>query len=380
MERAAAEVTSAAGKSFIKVIGRVANAWSARLSAKMEAEASEIKKDIAHAGALKRAKATLDAERQRQFDDIEHAYAVRQRALGRLSCDLIEEQQNIEKVINGAAQLIENDPDNDKPRDPEPDWLRRFFNYASQVDEESVLKVFMSALADAAISGRQIIPAKALDTLRFFTKQSFESFMRVAKYVIVFGYATTSQIKNTINTTSIEEDIELLLELGLIKTVDSYHSNIQVGNFHVSISYDIGTIYRLETLKLTQAGISIVRLVDKTLGSLQSIIGFIQRGDEVWELQRQSKITPEELTTLANELISNIHDSINIQYKIQHNNNGVIVLLCDKERRKIDQPFLIRTETYEHVEDSDNKYIFDKLIEAFDRFDRETLPAMVRHD
>ncbi|UJW77670.1 DUF2806 domain-containing protein [Rhizobium sp. SL42] len=380
MEKAAAEVTSAAGKSFVKVISRIANAWSAKASARMEAEAAEIKRDIAHTGALKRKKTTEEAARQKQLDDIEHAYALRQRAVGRFSADLTEEQLVIEHVIEGAARKIEVDPDNANPREPDPDWLRRFFNYVSQVDEETVLEVFMSALANAAISGRPIVPAKALDTLRFFTATSFQSFLEVAQLVLLFGHANEWQVEQTASGDKNEADIELLLELGLLKTTDSYHVSAQIGPFHVNVSYDTGTIYRFEALKLTQAGSAIVNLVDKDLSRLQSAMGNHQRSDEFEKLQKRFGVTPAKVTTLANGLIANIHDSTNVDIYIKYIDGGDAVVICDKERRTTDQPFGIRTEAFEGIPNSDSKAMFGNFIEVFDKFDRETLPAMQRRD
>jgi hypothetical protein len=376
MEKAAAEVTSAAGKSFVKAIGRIANAWSAKFSARKEAEAAEEKKDVAHEHALKRKKATKQAQRQEELDDIEHLYDLQKRAIGRFSSNITEDQKRIEHVIEGAARRIERDPDNASAREPDQDWLRRFFNYASQVDEETVLEVFTAALANAAILGRPVVPAKALDTLRFFTTESFESFVEIAKLVLVFGHADEEQVEKTARSDSTTAEIELLLELGLLKTTDSYHISVQIGSFHVTISYDTGTIYRFESLMLTQAGSAIVGLVDKALGRLQSSMGHRELSKEFEVLQKRFGISDARVATLANRIVANIHDSGHVKIYIRYFGDDDTVVICDKDRHSVDDPFDIRTEAYERLPSSDSKTLFNVFLDAFDRFDRETLPAI----
>lgn len=380
IEKAAAEVGSAAGKSLVRAVGRVLNSWATFYASSYEAKAHERRADIAAEGNIKRGRRKNEARREEELLELEHIAALRHRAVGRLAAAVVDEQRKIERVIEGATERLEVDPERNNARDLNEDWLKRFFDYASGVDEERVLEVLMSALADATIKGRPVIPAKALDILRFFDNSSFNAFAFVARYIMIYKYCSVDFFTELRSFGSINLNIELLTEMQLVKESYEYSTAMQIGDFHINISHDAGTIFRIQTLKLTQAGIAIAFLIDKRLRELQQLAGNWRCVDRFFDLQVELGLSHADIENIANRLISEISDSTDVEVIVSQVFQGELKTLSRTERRKLEQKFHLRGENYKKSVPSKSYEYFDKIVAAFDKFDAETIPALIRKD
>lgn len=378
-EKAGAEITSAAGKSLVRSLGRIVDSWSLNKSADLKAKAQQKLLDVKHAGEIRRAKEQNDFRRIQEIEELDHMRALTERALGRLKTDLEAEQRIVEQIIDHSVKKIEEKYKYDEARDIDADWLRIFFNYASKVTEQQLMDVLSQALADAAVRGKPIIPNKALDSLRFFDQNSIECFKFVAKVLSRIGSANDNYLEKAANRDRIIFSIDSMEELGLIKYDHSYYRRIRIGNFYLIISCDIGSLFRFDSLKLTQAGQAIASLFNPTWKKLIESYPFGLPDDEFWEAQKDAGIDEIDAEILARTILSEVCDMTRVEFEIFRFENSRMMDVYKVERLEIDQPFGFFFD-YEHEISSQNKLAIESFINVFNEFDQTTSKKIRRKD
>lgn len=338
LEKAVAEVGSAAGKSLVGGLDRLFQSWIARRASRNEALAEETKRDIAHQGERRRQEDLTGDRRQQELAEVEHQYELRNRVAGRLLAQWEAEQRAVEWVASRAVLITEGDPDREQERDLDDDWLRRFFKYVAEVDEEQVLEILAQALADAAIRTKPLISARALDTLRFFEQDTLAMFRYCATKVGLFGMVPQHFVDVLANMNGLALDLSLMIEMGLVKIERRQTLTFPIGDLHLSFSTGPGGHYDIEAVKLAINGLS--------LGSI----------NPASELHSVNGLGINGVITKGQAFI----DAIGVERE-------------DAQR----DPFLLGRLIGTNLLDEDNQALVSVFVAAFDDFDKHTLPAIV---
>lgn len=218
-EEAFAEVGSVAGKSLVRGLGRLGNAYVSEWAAKREARAEATRLAIETETKVN-TKRTLDAARRdRELAEIDHRAELERRAQ-RFRVEMAREQMNLEAIERRALEYTEADPKNTNAREMDEDWLFKFADLAQKVSDRDVQSLWARALSSAAIQDGTRLSAAALQTLGLFDKDIAESFRKFAAAVSVVGF-----VPYTPDGEADPQQIDLinLSDLGLIH---EYFSNL----------------------------------------------------------------------------------------------------------------------------------------------------------
>jgi hypothetical protein len=149
--------------------------------------------------------------RDQQLAEVEHSARLRRR-LDRLRTELSWEQENLEAIEVQAIEFTEHDPDANKGREIEDDWLFKFARYAEQVSNNDLQALWARILSSAAIEGKPVLSPAALQTMSLLDKNSARDFQNLCSVIYSFRefpYAEGLQDPQGI-------DLQSLQELGLI--------------------------------------------------------------------------------------------------------------------------------------------------------------------
>jgi hypothetical protein len=189
LERAGAEIITAAGNVLFAGLRRRFEAWFGVASARDEARAAEIEADFAHSGKLKRIRASIEERRDQELREVAHRRHLQllesalsdtsqndllpdgghlplvstalspmesreflKRGIGRSFDEITTEQRRVEFTALDALELVEADPESNNPREIDDDWLMNFFKYASEVSEVRVRQILLIAPSPMRLS------------------------------------------------------------------------------------------------------------------------------------------------------------------------------------------------------------------------------------
>ncbi|WP_456790296.1 DUF2806 domain-containing protein [Bradyrhizobium sp. USDA 4472] len=212
-EEAAAEVASEAGKSLLRGIAKLGDAYVAKWTAAKEAQAEAARLAIETASRIEADAMLVKARRDQEMAELEHQ-AVLERRLQRLRGELAREQQNLEAVERRALEFTEADPANGSARDIDEDWLFRFADFAQKVSDRDVQNLWARALSSAAIDGLPRLSAAALQTLGLFDGYIAEDFKKFVTVIVRVGFMPHPPSGHPLPQPL---DIAALTDLGLIK-------------------------------------------------------------------------------------------------------------------------------------------------------------------
>lgn len=150
LEGALANVAEDGGKTLTSALRTILSAWADKKAAVNAATAEQIKLDIADEHERARERTAIAERRKHEIEELDHRIGLIERARGRVLNEIAHTQQSIEYVAQKAIEYNAAELDSCEERDVEQDWLRRFFRYAAEVDEKTILDIFAKALSDCA--------------------------------------------------------------------------------------------------------------------------------------------------------------------------------------------------------------------------------------
>lgn len=381
LEKAAAEVGSAAGKSLVSGLDRLFQSWIARRASRNEAVADETKKEISHQGERRRLAESIQDRRHQELREVEHRYELQQRVAGRLLAQWEAEQKAVEWVASKAVQLTERDPERDQERELDDDWLRRFFKYVAEVDERQVLEVLAQALSDASIRSKPLISPRALDTLRFFERDTLDMFRFAAVETGMFDMVPQHFLRRRAEEKGRDFDLGLMVEMGLLKSERNQTLFVPIGDLRLRFSTGVGGNYDFEAIRLTQVGKSIAGLLEAPLKPLLAAFGGTERLVDVWEMQRKAGIEQGAVRKLATQIVSEIYavDNLDIAALVTSGPMPELVFDCRRKRALLDPFRLGGLSTVDGLAE-DNRAAVAEFVDVFEDFDDNTLPTITEID
>ncbi len=216
-ERAAADVGREAGKSLLRGLERLFGARFAGWFAGNEAKAKAARMAIETTASIGRARALTDERRRLELEEIQHdeAKALAQRRLNRMLIEMAREEANFEAIAARSLKQIEHDPDGDKTREIDDDWLFKFARYAQTVSDSEIQELWARILASEAIEGRKGVSAAALQTMSLLDKKTAKDFENFCRAYIAFGFYPAH--RRCFQYESQDINLRALRELGLIE-------------------------------------------------------------------------------------------------------------------------------------------------------------------
>jgi len=110
------------------------------------------------------------------------------RAVERFIFQEKKKQSNTEKIIGYSANALLSESEENVSDDPiDEDWITRFFRVSEDISNDHMQELWGRVLA-GEVKRPNSFALRTLDILRNFTKEEAESFARIAKLRIQFGY------------------------------------------------------------------------------------------------------------------------------------------------------------------------------------------------
>ncbi|MFZ2997231.1 DUF2806 domain-containing protein [Sphingobium sp.] len=317
LEGALANVAEDGGKTLTSALRTILSAWADKKAAVNAATAEQIKLDIADEHERARERTAIAERRKHEIEELDHRIGLIERARGRVLNEIAHTQQSIEYVAQKAIEYNAAELDSCEERDVEQDWLRRFFRYAAEVDEKTILDIFAKALSDSAIRGRALLSPRALDTLRFFESYSFEMFRLCAGVVGMFETVPRGLLERHAHNVGQDLDLSLMLEMGLIKNDVQRNLNAVIGGFDLSFYYPPANRAQIEIVRLTHVGRSIAGLMNGAHRELIDPVTFEGSPDALLELQKALGLTPRVAKDLGRSLVATLADADGIEVQVR---------------------------------------------------------------
>jgi hypothetical protein len=261
-EEAVAEVGSEAGKSLVRGLARLGHATIDKWVVTKEAEAQAARLAIETDAQVARDKALTAARRDTELGEIDHQAAL-QRRFSRLKRELEWEQLNLEAIQAKAIEFTEEDPENNKPREIDEDWLFKFADLAQRVSDKEIRSLWSRVLSSAAIEGAPKLSAVALQTVSLLDKRSAEDLRKfIAVLAHVGVYATPPRGSASLHREPQSIDLSNLHDLGLIRE-DLREGPISVFDFQIGAgrTRNLGLKLIYSHQVLTKRGFEIVNAV-----------------------------------------------------------------------------------------------------------------------
>lgn len=217
LEKAAADVGRAAGKSVIRGIANLFGAGFATWIAKNEAAAEAARLAIETQAAIDGSRALTAEHRKQELEEIDHQAVklLAQQRLKRLVVEMAREQANFEAIATRALQLIEHNPEGDHARDIDDDWLFKFARYAEDASDKEIQELWARILSSAAIEGAQLLSPAALQIMSLIDKASATEFDQFCRVLKTFGGVYPSH-RDALSRETQHINLGNLVELGLI--------------------------------------------------------------------------------------------------------------------------------------------------------------------
>ncbi|MEA3016406.1 MAG: hypothetical protein QOI38_1128 [Sphingomonadales bacterium] len=317
LEGALANIAEDGGTTLTSALRTIVSAWADKKAAVNAATAEQIKLDIADEHERERQRNAIAERRQNEIEEVAHRIALIERARGRVLDEIAHTQQSIEYVAQKAIEYHAAEPDSREERDVEQDWLRRFFRYAAEVDEKTILDIFAKALSDSAIRGRALLSPRALDTLRFFETYSFEMFRLCAGAVGIFEAVPRGFLERHAHNLGQDLDLPLMLEMGLIKNDAQRNLNAVIGGFDLSFYYPPSNRAQIEIVRLTHVGRSIAGLINSAHRELVDPVTFEGSPEALLELQKTLGLSPQVAKDLGRSLVATLADADGIEVQMR---------------------------------------------------------------
>jgi Protein of unknown function (DUF2806) len=410
LERAGAEILTGAGNVLFAAFRRRLEAWLGVTSARYEARAAEIEADSSN----KRISASIEERRDQELREAVHRRHLQllesalsdatlddlvldgrhlppvsaalshfesreflKRGIGRSFDQITTEQRRVEAIAVEALQLVEADPEGDNPREIDDDWLMNFFKYASEVSEARVRQILLNrALADAAIKCRPIISPRALDTVRFFEKESLCVFKKVARHLSLFGAVPRNYFSYDQDIRELGQNLDMLNEMGLIRSDKVDFFTLEIGNFIVTFVYGASERFDFDTIKMTKIGRELAGLLDPTTRSLSKAFGFGSSHLDLWNLQQKLNISEQDVKNVTISLISDICDTWAFDIHVSIRRRDKPESVYNSYRANARDEIKIEIDPKKYFLDNYNESLVHVILSAFEYFNENQLPNL----
>lgn len=158
--------------------------------------------------------AQAEADAEKRLIEIE----TEDRICRRIAAKEIRRQENIDSIVELAANNLEGETVSDKPVDE--DWAARFFEIAQDISREDMKMIWARILAKE-VEEPSSFSLRTLEVLRNISSEEARIFEKVANYVFCQGECFVYNDSNELDKLGIHYvDLALLTECGLLQAGD----------------------------------------------------------------------------------------------------------------------------------------------------------------
>ena len=158
----------------------------------------------------------------------------------------IRKQENINQIVEKTIEILNEKPDVNTSIEFDQNWLNNFLEYARNVSDEEMQRVWARILAEESINSNSY-SILTLNTLKNMTKKDAQTFVELIKNVFLWGdqyvLLNFNECKELYNISAI--DILNLSELGLINDPCKY---IKYNKGKIVYYVKNGYVYKHENL------------------------------------------------------------------------------------------------------------------------------------
>jgi len=374
LEKAVAGSISGAAKTLTDAFGGLLQRWTVRGNMRAQAEAENIAADIKQDGDLRRSSVARTHERDQMLADAAWLDKAA-RAVGRFQLELLKEQDNVEAIAHQSLLIADSDPDRDKTKALDDDWLLRFFQYAARVDDTQLQAVMARALADAAIADRPVISHRAIDTIRFLERQSYRAFDFAARELTRFGGVPRGYFSLKHSAMPEAFDLSGLMEIGLVKLERHKSMDLQVGPVSFLLTFAPRETFAFEIVSLTQIGREIAALMIPEVRERFGMGLPRAMGRRVLDIQTALGLDTSNVRSAAVATVQEASDGWALAIEVyERRPDGSTRTLFKGSRDAIENPFAIPDLK---VDALDADALIQVVVKEFRHFDEQQLPNLV---
>lgn len=203
-----------------------------------------------------------------------------------------KKQKNIEDIIAGAYENLENEPKvSEEPLQEE--WINRFFNIVGEVSSDE-LKVIWSKILSEEIKQPGKCSIRTLENLRNISREEAEIFKKISNYIIeyrnVYYLPNEDELLKSININYGEilklSEAQMINSSAMVSATLTFDENTKenyliYNNYIVICKKENKSVENLSAFNLTETGINIFKILSTNFDKdyFESYLKIVKKDD-----------------------------------------------------------------------------------------------------
>lgn len=227
-----------------------------------------------------------------------------------------KKQKNIEDIIAGAYENLENEPKvSEEPLQEE--WINRFFNIVGEVSSDE-LKVIWSKILSEEIKQPGKCSIRTLENLRNISREEAEIFKKISNYIIeyrnVYYLPNEDELLKSININYGEilklSEAQMINSSAMVSATLTFDENTKenyliYNNYIVICKKENKSVENLSAFNLTETGINIFKILSTNFDKdyFESYLKIVKKDDMKVSYSKIIKRHPNGQISYMNPMI-----------------------------------------------------------------------------
>lgn len=227
-----------------------------------------------------------------------------------------KKQKNIEDIIAGAYENLENEPKvSEEPLQEE--WINRFFNIVGEVSSDE-LKVIWSKILSEEIKQPGKCSIRTLENLRNISREEAEVFKKISNYIIeyrnVYYLPNEDELLKSININYGEilklSEAQMINSSAMVSATLTFDENTKenyliYNNYIVICKKENKSVENLSAFNLTETGINIFKILSTNFDKdyFESYLKIVKKDDMKVSYSKIIKRHPNGQISYMNPMI-----------------------------------------------------------------------------
>lgn len=227
-----------------------------------------------------------------------------------------KKQKNIEDIIAGAYENLENEPKvSEEPLQEE--WINRFFNIVGEVSSDE-LKVIWSKILSKEIKQPGKCSIRTLENLRNISREEAEIFKKISNYIIeyrnVYYLPNEDELLKSININYGEilklSEAQMINSSAMVSATLTFDENTKenyliYNNYIVICKKENKSVENLSAFNLTETGINIFKILSTNFDKdyFESYLKIVKKDDMKVSYSKIIKRHPNGQISYMNPMI-----------------------------------------------------------------------------
>lgn len=227
-----------------------------------------------------------------------------------------KKQKNIEDIIAGAYENLENEPKvSEEPLQEE--WINRFFNIVGEVSSDE-LKVIWSKILSEEVKQPGKCSIRTLENLRNISREEAEIFKKISNYIIeyrnVYYLPNEDELLKSININYGEilklSEAQMINSSAMVSATLTFDENTKenyliYNNYIVICKKENKSVENLSAFNLTETGINIFKILSTNFDKdyFESYLKIVKKDDMKVSYSKIIKRHPNGQISYMNPMI-----------------------------------------------------------------------------